>query len=181
MAPEIFMAGHKHSYVSDFYALGITAFQLMLGQRPYKPDTANLKAIVRMSTFIPPERYTDLAQIRRILINAQERKAPSAEFRYSQFLSRVSPEARDFVQMCLICNPKFRLGSEGMSELKNHPWFKGERGVHECQRSWSFSPLFNVQGWTGTPLPPNRLLLSMFRTFLHLIAALAPRLLLSLF
>jgi len=52
-----------------------------MGQRPYKPDTANMKAIVRMATFVPPEKYTEIKQIRRILIAAQERKAPSAEFR----------------------------------------------------------------------------------------------------
>ncbi len=46
------MTSHKHSYVSDFYSLGVTAFQFLTGQRPYKPDTANLKAIVRMSTYV---------------------------------------------------------------------------------------------------------------------------------
>lgn len=125
MAPEVFMAGHQHSYVSDFYSVGVTAFQLLTGQRPYKPDTANLKAIVRMSTFIPPEKYTDLRQIRRILVNAQERKAPSPEFRYSATLMRFSPEAREFIQLLLICNPKYRLGSEGTQELRSHPWFNG--------------------------------------------------------
>ena len=29
MAPEVFMPGHKHSYVSDYYSLGITLFQFM--------------------------------------------------------------------------------------------------------------------------------------------------------
>jgi serine/threonine protein kinase len=81
MAPEIFMAGHRHGYVSDFYALGITTYQFLMGQRPYKPDTSNMKALVRMATFVPPEKYTEIRQIRRILIAAQERKAPSPEFR----------------------------------------------------------------------------------------------------
>ncbi|RYG55426.1 hypothetical protein EON66_05350, partial [archaeon] len=45
------------------------------------------------------------------------------ECRYSQRLNRFSVEAVDFVQSCLICNPKYRLGSEGIHELLQHPWF----------------------------------------------------------
>jgi serine/threonine protein kinase len=125
MAPEVFMSGHKHSSVADMYSLGITVYQFLVGQRPYKPESNNMRAIVRMATFVPPERYTDLKQTRRILINAQERRAPSPEFHFSKKLSRFSPEARDFVQCCLICNPKYRLGREGINELMTHPWFTG--------------------------------------------------------
>lgn len=125
MAPEIFMSGHKHTAVADFYSLGITSYQFLLGQRPYRPDTGNMKAIVRMATFVPPEKYSDIRQIRRILMAAQERKAPSAEFHYSKKLAKFSPEARDFVTQCLICNPRYRLGSHGISELMSHPWFAG--------------------------------------------------------
>lgn len=125
MAPEIFMSGHKHSTGADIYSLGITVYQFLIGQRPYRPDSANMKTIVRMATFVPPEKYTDIAQIRRILISAQERKAPSSEFHYSKKLARFSWEARDFIQNCLICNPKYRLGSQGMYELLSHPWFHG--------------------------------------------------------
>jgi serine/threonine protein kinase len=125
MAPEIFMSGHKHTQLADFYSLGITAYQFLLGQRPYRPDTANMKAIVRMATFVPPEKYTDVRQIRRILMAAQERRATNSEFHYSKKLQRFSPEARDFVMQCLICNPRYRLGALGIGELMAHPWFAG--------------------------------------------------------
>jgi hypothetical protein len=125
MAPEIFMTGHKHGCVADFYSLGITVYQFLLGQRPYKPDTANMKTIVRMATFVPPEKYTDIKQIRKILMAAQERKAPSPEFKYGQRLAKFTTEAREFIQACLICNPKYRLGSQGIWELMSHPWFTG--------------------------------------------------------
>ncbi|RYG55425.1 hypothetical protein EON66_05345 [archaeon] len=82
MAPEVFMAGHRHSFVADYYSLGITTYQFLLGQRPYKPDSVNMKTIVRMATFVPPEKYRNVRQIRKILISAQERKAPSPEFKY---------------------------------------------------------------------------------------------------
>lgn len=125
MAPEIFMKGHAHTTVADYYALGITVYQFLLGQRPYKPDTNNMKAIVRMACFVPPVKFVDLMQIRRILIKAQERKATSPEFQLSRRLARFSSAARDFVQSTLICNPKYRLGAMGIHELMSHPWFEG--------------------------------------------------------
>jgi serine/threonine protein kinase len=123
MAPEIFVPGHLHSQVADFYSLGIACFQFLTGSRPYRPDSKNMKTIVRMASFVPPPNFVDLKQIRRILVAAQERKAPSAEFKYSRKLKLCSPEAKDFVQTCLICNPKYRLGSQGIQELLQHPWF----------------------------------------------------------
>ena len=125
MAPEVLMVGHRHTTVADIYSLGITAFQFLVGLRPYRPNMTNMKAIVRMATFVPPERYTDIRHIRRILLAAQERKAPSPEFRFSRSLVNCSVEARDFVQCCLICNPRFRMGSLGTNELMLHPWFAG--------------------------------------------------------
>lgn len=137
MAPEIFMSGHKHTTTADYYSLGITTYQMLAGHRPYKPDAANMKSIVRMSTFIPPDKYTDYAHIRRILASAQERKAPTSEFRYSVRLAhRASPEAISFVQQCLICNPKYRLGSQGVAEVKAHPWFEGEHCRGLISRFW---------------------------------------------
>jgi serine/threonine protein kinase len=47
---QVFITGHSHTYTADYYSLGITTFQLLLGHRPYKPDTANMKSIVRAST-----------------------------------------------------------------------------------------------------------------------------------
>ena len=142
MAPEIFMSGHRHAYVADYYSLGVTTYQMLAGHRPYKPDAANMKSIVRMSTFIPPDKYSDVAHIRRILVSAQERKAPTPEFRYSARLSQrgVSHDGISFVQQCLICNPKYRLGSQGVAEVKAHPWFAGERGRARRGRS-RVSPL----------------------------------------
>jgi serine/threonine protein kinase len=123
MAPEIFMSGHRHGRVADYYSLGITTYQFLVGSRPYRPESTNMRAIVRMATYVPPDKYTDMRQIRRILIAAQEKKATVAEFQYSRRLSAFSAEARDFVQSCLVCNPTYRLGSGGVHELLEHPWF----------------------------------------------------------
>jgi hypothetical protein len=86
-----------------------------VGQRPYKPDTNNMRAIVRMATFVPPERYTDLRQTRRILISAQERRAPTPEFHYSKRLSRFSPEARDAEKNFKIMGQRSMIDEGGVS------------------------------------------------------------------
>ena len=98
------------------------------GQRPYRPDTENMRTLLRAATFIPPERYAgDLPAIRNVLMTAQERKTPSKEFWYSSRLQTtgVSPAGREFVRGLLIANPTYRLGVNGASELKQHPWFDG--------------------------------------------------------
>lgn len=126
MAPESFFPAPCLSFMSDFYSLGVTLFQLLTGTRPYKPTKTNIQMLVRMSLFVPPAHYTDISLIRRILSSAQERKMAmihKTEFLYSQRLSHVSPDCRDFVISCLICNPRFRLGKDGVREVMNHPWF----------------------------------------------------------
>jgi len=126
MAPESFFPAPCLSFMSDFYSLGVTLFQLLTGTRPYKPTKSNIQMLVRMSLFIPPAHYTDISLIRRILSSAQERKLAmiqKTEFLYSHRLAHVSPDCRDFVISCLICNPRFRLGKDGVREVMNHPWF----------------------------------------------------------
>lgn len=126
MAPESFFPAPCLSFMSDFYSLGVTLFQLLTGTRPYKPTKSNIQMLVRMSLFIPPAHYTDISLIRRILSSAQERKMAliqKTEFLYSHRLAHVSPDCRDFVISCLICNPRFRLGKDGVREVMNHPWF----------------------------------------------------------
>jgi serine/threonine kinase 32/serum/glucocorticoid-regulated kinase 2 len=127
MAPEVFMTGHKHSTVADVYSMGITIFQFLDGKRPYGNTPPNMKHIVKMAHFIPPDKFKELRQIRRILILAQERRSLPTfkDFSYSQHLMKFSPEAMDFVSCCLICNPKYRLGALGVHELMTHPWFSG--------------------------------------------------------
>lgn len=124
MAPEIFMSGHRHNQTVDYYALGITTHQMLTGHRPYRPDRSLLKSLVRMSTFVPPASAATLEAKRDVLVAAQERRAPVAQLVFTRTLAHISPAARDFVQKLLICNPSFRLGSQGIHELMAHPWMK---------------------------------------------------------
>lgn len=120
MAPEIFMSGHKHDSTADYYSLGICCYQMLMGRRPYKPDNPNMKTIVRMATYSPPEDIANIDAARRYLIALQEKNAPSNEFNYRARLRGCSSEAADFVAKLLICNPRYRLGSQGIDVSQLH-------------------------------------------------------------
>jgi serine/threonine protein kinase len=36
MAPEIYAPGHRHGYPVDYFAIGVTMHELVLGQRPFE-------------------------------------------------------------------------------------------------------------------------------------------------
>jgi serine/threonine protein kinase len=58
---QVFMPGHVHGFLSDFYSLGITTFQLLVGGRPYPPDDVAIRTIVRFANFVPPDTSADIA------------------------------------------------------------------------------------------------------------------------
>ena len=62
MAPEIFMPGHRHGPCADFYALGITAFQVGRGGRE---DGRPLRLVITVSTPIgcPPRPSSNAVQL----------------------------------------------------------------------------------------------------------------------
>ena len=96
MAPEVLCA-LKHSMVVDFYALGIIAFELMLGYRPHNGSRKDVKEqIMAKQTII--HKY----------------KIP---FGYST-------QCADFINLLIQRKPKKRLGMGGTDEIKNHPWLK---------------------------------------------------------
>lgn len=37
----------------------------------------------------------------------------------------MTPEAKDLIERLLTMDPKKRLGANGVQEIKDHPWFKG--------------------------------------------------------
>lgn len=123
MAPEVFMSGHKHGKASDLYSLGITLHQFLTGQRPYRASRTNLKNIVRMAAFVPPDTVRTRALARRVLASAQERRSPSEEFALSRRLRPHSDACVDFIRGLLVCNAHYRLGSAGFKEIYDHPWF----------------------------------------------------------
>jgi len=45
MAPEIYLPEHVHSKAADYYATGVTLFQLLMGHRPYHADSNNIRSV----------------------------------------------------------------------------------------------------------------------------------------
>jgi serine/threonine protein kinase len=95
MAPEVMMR-KPHSFAVDYFALGVMAYELMLGVRPYLG--ANRKEI------------------------KEQIMARQAAVKLDQLPFRWSVHAIDFVNRLLLRNPQERLGGNGIQEIKEHPW-----------------------------------------------------------
>ena len=125
MAPEVFLPGHVHNSIADYYSLGVTLFQLLSGQRPYPGSRRILQMVVRMVSFVPPLSVTKPSRIRRTLFSAQQRRAPVPELQYMSRLARLSSSCRSFIGGLLVANPRYRLGCHGTAEVLAHPWLAG--------------------------------------------------------
>ena len=90
--------GEGYNVMSDYYSLGIVAYELITGEPPFKR-----------------EKGCDLKQFAQKIVS-DEPKLPDY----------ISDEFADFVKGLLCKDAKSRLGCEGgMAEIKNHPWFEG--------------------------------------------------------
>ena len=97
MAPEVILI-LNHSFVSDFFALGVIGYEFMLGYRPYLGGSRN--------------------EIKQLIMKKQ------AKIHNDKIPNGWSKNAVDFINKLLIRKANKRLGSEGIDELKTHPWMK---------------------------------------------------------
>ncbi|CAK60256.1 unnamed protein product (macronuclear) [Paramecium tetraurelia] len=98
MAPEV-MCRMDHSVVADYYALGVIAYELMLGRRPYNGRT----------------RQDIREQILAKQVQVKKEELPLGW----------SENSLDFVNQLILRKPERRLGSNGIEEILHHPWLKG--------------------------------------------------------
>ncbi|RWR72347.1 putative serine/threonine protein kinase IRE4 isoform X1 [Cinnamomum micranthum f. kanehirae] len=96
LAPEILL-GTEHGYAADWWSVGIILFEFITGIPPF---TASLPEI--------------------IFDNILNQKIP-----WPQVPIDMSYEAQDLIKRLLIHDPDQRLGANGASEVKAHPFFKG--------------------------------------------------------
>jgi serine/threonine protein kinase len=95
MSPEV-ITGKSHSIETDYFALGVIAYECMMGRRPYIGRTRK--------------------EIReQILIRQIQLKKNDVPLGWSL-------EAADFINKLIQRNPKERLGSNGPQDVKNHSW-----------------------------------------------------------
>ena len=97
MAPETIFK-EKHSYVSDFFSLGVVCYEMMTKKRPY---------IGKNRQEIKDKMSKEQVQIKK-----------------NEIPKGYSTEFADFINKLLIKNPENRLGFKGISELKFHPWLR---------------------------------------------------------
>lgn len=97
MAPEV-LWGENHTYSVDYYALGIIAYEFILGYRPYMAKSKKA--------------------LKEIMINTQvsinEKELPKG----------YSKSACDFINGLIQRRPVNRLGNGTIEEIKKHPWLK---------------------------------------------------------
>ncbi|CAD8161873.1 unnamed protein product [Paramecium pentaurelia] len=108
MAPEV-MFRQNHSFGVDHFALGVMAYEFMMGKRPYLGKTRR--------------------DIRDAII------AKQVSLKKQEIPPNWSWEAADFINQLLQRKPQARLGYSGIEEIQSHPWFQGFpwKGLHEKQ------------------------------------------------
>ncbi len=97
MAPEV-MCRQNHGVAADYFAVGVIAYECMLGRRPYQGKTRK--------------------EIREQIL------AKQAAVRLHELPEGWSIDAMDFINRLLQRKPSLRLGLNGPAEVKQHPWLK---------------------------------------------------------
>ena len=98
MAPEV-LCGKNHSYPVDYFALGVIGYEFMLGERPYLGKGRK--------------------EIKQAVL-AKQVQIKSHEIPYGWTF-----EAADFINKLIQRKVSNRLGSNGIQDIKAHPWFAG--------------------------------------------------------
>lgn len=97
MAPEV-MCRMNHGFEVDFYALGVIAYECMLGKRPYSGKSR--------------KEIRDQILAKQVLVREDE--VPSGW----------SLDSADFINGLIQRKPSRRLGANGVAELIDHTWFQ---------------------------------------------------------
>ena len=98
LAPEI-LCNQNHTYSIDYYAVGIIAYELAYGHRPYIGRTKH--------------------EVKQLILTQQ------AFIEYDELPNGYHDEAADFINQLIQRKPKNRLGRDSISEVINHPWLQG--------------------------------------------------------
>jgi serine/threonine protein kinase len=97
MAPEV-MCRQNHGVAVDYFALGVIAYEFMMGRRPYQGKSRK--------------------EIRDQIL------AKQVQIKKHEIPEGWSLEAADFVNRLIQRKPINRLGLNGPAEVKAHPWLK---------------------------------------------------------
>ena len=98
MAPEV-MCRQNHGVSVDYFAVGVIGYECMMGKRPYVGKTRK--------------------EIRDHIL------AKQVQIKRHEIPQGWSVEGADFVNRLIQRKPANRMGVNGPSEIKNHPWLRG--------------------------------------------------------
>ena len=98
LAPEV-LCNENHNYSIDYYAVGIIAFELAFGHRPYLGKTKH--------------------EVKQLILTKQ------AHLDFEDLPDGYQNEAADFINKLIQRKPKNRLGKDTINEVINHPWLRG--------------------------------------------------------
>ncbi|KAG2314452.1 hypothetical protein Bca4012_065137 [Brassica carinata] len=111
LAPEILL-GTEHGYAADWWSVGIILFELITGIPPF--------------TAARPEIIFD---------NILNGKMP-----WPDVPGQMSYEAQDLINRFLVHEPEKRLGANGATEVKSHPFFRGVDWENLAMQKAAFVP-----------------------------------------
>ena len=104
IAPEI-LRGEEHTPAVDWWSFGVIVFEALTGAYPFPGETK-------------PEVYE------RVLSNQIDWPTVDVATPGEEAV-QLSPQAIDLIKKLLEDDPKKRLGSRGVEEVKRHPFFQG--------------------------------------------------------
>jgi len=99
IAPEVLKREEAHTPMLDYWSIGIIIYELMTGGLPFNDESPEkiFKNILAFKMKYPPIGTED---------------------------GMISEDAHDLMKKLIEPDPKKRLGSGGVDEIKNHPFFK---------------------------------------------------------
>lgn len=102
MAPEMLEFKGLDQPAIDYWALGVIFFELIVGIPPFNAQTVD-----------------------EVFSNIKNHKIPWADLVDEDGEEAVTPEAKDLIMSLLNPDPLKRLGSQAVSDIKNHIFFTG--------------------------------------------------------
>ncbi len=128
MAPEV-MCRQTHGVAVDYYAIGVIAYECMLGRVILRIDDTNNNILSKQRPYIGRNRKEIRDQILSKQVQIKRNEIPDGwSLEATDFINKVIGEflAKNniFNKKLIQRKPVNRLGLDGPHELKNHPWLK---------------------------------------------------------
>lgn len=144
MAPEMLSKTHKHGVTADIYMLGIMAFELLTGRRPYKEG-------VKKDTVKWVQECMENDDLVEELPYAHKPSLPEAKF-------KLSDACQSFISGCLEPRPWARLATgteEEWDNFKKHAYFEGFDWVNAEAHNATALPAPVTPNSKSNPQPPR--------------------------